>query len=206
MSKHGELKRGQVREDGKIFFRYDRFGNQYWYDEERYNQIVSEEKSRNKLYRKVKRKELSLKNKIYRHNNAERCRDNRRKYYEKNKDRIYEVEKKRLRKKPLTKIKHRIRNLISATIRRNAFSKSHKTNEILNCSFCDFKKHIESQFSEGMNWGNYGKWHIDHIMPVSMAKTYDEVIRLNHYKNLRPMWAKDNLSKGQRIDGDLLLF
>jgi len=46
-----------------------------------------------------------------------------------------------------------------------------------------------------MNWHNKGKWHIDHIIPLKAAKTEFEVIALNHYTNLQPLWAKDNLTK-----------
>ena len=49
-----------------------------------------------------------------------------------------------------------------------------------------------------MNWENRGLWHIDHIIPLATAKTEDEIIRLNHYTNLQPLWAIDNLKKGTR--------
>jgi len=52
-----------------------------------------------------------------------------------------------------------------------------------------------------MNWKNHGKfgWHIDHIIPLSSAKTDEEVFKLCHYKNLQPLWAFENLSKGDKI-------
>gem|GEM_PF-4500409 len=49
---------------------------------------------------------------------------------------------------------------------------------ILGCSFDEFKSHIEKQFLEGMSWGNRDKWHIDHILPVSMAKNEKELLEL----------------------------
>lgn len=45
---------------------------------------------------------------------------------------------------------------------------------------------------------NHGKWHMDHIKPVSLAKTENEIIELNRYTNFQPLWAKDNLSKGNK--------
>ncbi len=59
------------------------------------------------------------------------------------------------------------------------------------CTKEEFKAHIESQFVEGMSWDNWTKdgWHIDHIIPLSRGGT-------NHYTNLQPLWAIDNLSKG----------
>jgi hypothetical protein len=50
-----------------------------------------------------------------------------------------------------------------------------------------------------MTWDNYGEWHIDHIIPLSSAKTESELIDLFNYKNTQPLWAKDNLSKGNRL-------
>ena len=57
-----------------------------------------------------------------------------------------------------------------------------------------------------MSWDNRSEWHFDHIMPVSMAKTYDEVVRLNHYKNFRPIWALDNQRKSDKTPDTLVLF
>jgi hypothetical protein len=50
-----------------------------------------------------------------------------------------------------------------------------------------------------MTWENQGKWHIDHIIPLSSAKTEKEMYKLCHYTNLQPLWAFDNLSKGSKI-------
>ena len=58
--------------------------------------------------------------------------------------------------------------------------------------------HIERQFLRGMNWENRDKWHIDHIVPLATAKSEAEVLALNHFTNLRPIWSRDNLSKGAK--------
>jgi hypothetical protein len=77
-----------------------------------------------------------------------------------------------------------------------------KTEDIIGCSSEEFKTHIEKQFTEGMSWNNYNEWHLDHIKPISMFNLIvddkldeTEVKKANHYTNLRPLWAKDNLSK-----------
>jgi len=58
---------------------------------------------------------------------------------------------------------------------------------------------IESKFTDNMTWENHGKWHIDHIVPISSAITMAELEKLFHYSNLQPLWAKDNLAKSDKI-------
>jgi hypothetical protein len=77
--------------------------------------------------------------------------------------------------------------------------KSKKSTEILGASFSEVKKHLESKFIGNMSWDNYGKWHIDHIIPLSCATTEEGLIKLCHYTNLQPLWAYDNLSKGNKL-------
>jgi hypothetical protein len=66
----------------------------------------------------------------------------------------------------------------------------------------ELMRHLERQFLPGMIWENYGKWHVDHILPLasfnySSAKD-DEFKAAWALTNLRPMWAKENISKGAR--------
>lgn len=66
----------------------------------------------------------------------------------------------------------------------------------------DLKSHLESLFSDGMSWDNYGEWHIDHIVPMSAFKI--DTFECDNFKkawalsNLQPLWAVDNLRKGNR--------
>ena len=71
---------------------------------------------------------------------------------------------------------------------------------MVGCSPEFLKDHIENQFTEGMSWELMGKYiHIDHRIPLSSAKSEEEVYKLCHYTNLQPLWAEDNLSKGSKI-------
>jgi hypothetical protein len=51
-----------------------------------------------------------------------------------------------------------------------------------------------------MNWENRDQWHVDHIVPLATAKNEQDVIALNHFSNLRPLWAKENLQKGSKLN------
>ena len=62
-------------------------------------------------------------------------------------------------------------------------------------------EHLESKFQSEMSWSNYGQWHIDHIKPLSSFNLSDpeQLKQACHYTNLQPLWAVDNLKKGNRL-------
>jgi hypothetical protein len=79
--------------------------------------------------------------------------------------------------------------------------KSKTTLELLGCSIEFLKQHLEKQFTKGMNWTNYGKWHIDHIKPCAsfnLSKVSEQKKCFN-WKNLQPLWAEDNLRKSDTM-------
>ena len=128
-------------------------------------------------------------------------------YYKNNKEKILQYErdcrneynKKRKLVDPLFKLRCNIRSLICNSFKNKGFKKESKTHKYLGCSYEEFKLHLESQFTSGMTWDKLGEWHLDHIYPVSLAKDEEEIIRLNHYTNFQPLWAIDNIKKGNKI-------
>jgi hypothetical protein len=65
----------------------------------------------------------------------------------------------------------------------------------LGCNYKKIRNHIEKQFQPGMSWQSHGGWHIDHIIPLSKAKTESELYKLLKWKNIQPLWAEANLRK-----------
>ena len=99
------------------------------------------------------------------------------------------------------KVNCNVRNLITQAISWAGYKKTTKSETILGCTFEEFRQHLESQFEPWMNWDNYGcktptainmTWDIDHIIPLSSAVTEEDIIRLNHYTNLRPLCSYVN--------------
>jgi len=113
---------------------------------------------------------------------------------------IYHTQRKQI--DPIFALKLATRSLLSQSFKRackGSYYKKKHTQEILQCSLEFFIQYIQDQFIEGMTLENYGEWHLDHIIPIASAKTEEDIIRLNHYTNFQPLWAKDNLSKGSKI-------
>lgn len=101
---------------------------------------------------------------------------------------------------PVFTAKRALRNQTARIKRITTYSK--RSNELLGCTYEQARKWIESQFQRGMSWGNAGEWEIDHIIPISSFDLTDErqVRCVNHYTNLRPLWAKDNRRKRDKIE------
>lgn len=152
----------------------------------------------------------------YRIENKEHSKIYNSKYYIENKSNlrikndIYKKDRKS--KDPLFKLSENIRTLIHNSFNRNGKTKSKKTNEILGCSFDEFKIYLESKFEFWMNWQNRGLyngdfnygWDIDHIIPVSLAESESDIIKLNHYTNLQPLCSKVNRNiKKNKLENEI---
>lgn len=149
---------------------------------------------KNREINKIKRREYYLKN---RHKFS--------KYYYKNKKRINENTRLYLKNKrkldPIYRVKINLRRRLHNFIKGK--DKTYKTLELLGCSMDELKLYIESKFTDGMSWENYGLygWHIDHIIPCSKFNfsNEEEQKKCFHFTNLQPLWAKDNIIKGNNL-------
>lgn len=115
---------------------------------------------------------------------------------------IVEYYRRRAAVDPIFYFKRGIRSSMSTYFKQAAkgqFLKAEHTVDLLQCSLEFFLQYIQEKFTEGMTLENYGEWHLDHIIPLATAITREDVVRLNHYTNFQPLWAKDNLSKGAKL-------
>lgn len=138
--------------------------------------------------------------KEYQQQNPEIVNRANKKWSKNNRDQRNKYFKNKKITEPLYKLRCNISTLICKSLRQQGFNKKSKSYEYLGCTFEEFKKHIENQFKEGMSWENRNLWHLDHIHPISLAESEEEIIKLNHYTNFQPLWAKENIRKGNRLD------
>lgn len=128
-------------------------------------------------------------------------------YIKNNKDKINKRIKIRLLTDINFKLKKYLRNRIYNALKHNY--KSLTTSTLIGCSINQLKSHLEKQFTKGMSWSNWGKgdnghgmkeWHIDHIKPCASfdLRKKSEQLKCFNYKNLQPLWATINESKGEK--------
>lgn len=132
--------------------------------------------------------------------NKEKYKEVRKKYLINNKDKVNEYKRNRRKKDPKYALYCSISSYINQSLKRNKHSKNSKSMKILGCDMYFFKNYIEEKFEPWMNWDNKGLyngefnygWDLDHIIPLSTAKTEEDILKLNHYTNLQPLCSKVN--------------
>jgi hypothetical protein len=147
------------------------------------NSEVRKEQSK-KYYQKIKEKKHDIileRNRLWRKNNP-----------------TYTTDRKKI--DPTFKLIKNIRRRLNRFISFTYFTKKNTTINLIGCPPDELRLFLEQKFKDNMSWDNYGEWHIDHIIPLSSAKTEEELCKLCHYTNLQPLWAKDNLIKSNKLD------
>jgi hypothetical protein len=169
------------------------------------NPRTDAQKKRDNELRNIRRK---LKGRILTNCEKERAQITFRNWYYKpgNKARIAVSRQKRFCENAGFKIGFNLRQRIIKLLKNHKAEKACKTLDLIACDKLWLKAWLEIQFQPGMTWENYGAgWHIDHIRPcASFDLTDPKQQRLCfHWTNLQPLWAAENLHKGDRWDGEL---
>ena len=187
-------------------------------DRERYYKDKEKISKRHKVYVDKNKEKISLKQKEWRENNKELKKELDKKYREENKEKLHaqtkewaknnrkylnehinNYNKKRRQSDPIFKMISNLRSRLHGSLKSKKWKKNTKFAKYIGCSLDELKEYFENLFLPNMSWGNQGEWHIDHIVPLASAKTEEELFKLCHYTNLQPLWAINNLKKGDRM-------
>ena len=147
-----------------------------------------------KRYQKANKEYICKLQKRWREANKDHVRKHHRRY-----------QKKRLNESPAYRLNDNISRGIYGALRGSKNGRHWET--LVGYTLGDLVKHLEALFETGMTWENYGEWHIDHIIPVSAfnftESKHADFKRCWALENLQPMWASENISKGNKIDSEL---
>lgn len=138
----------------------------------------------------------------YVQSHLEQVKESRARYKKENRQKCTDYQRNKRQSDPVYKFRSSFIHLMCLYRKKTGYTGTKGTWEMVGCDFDTFLVHIQSQFEDGMTLENYGhgegKWNIDHITPISVAKTNEDIERLNHYSNLRPMWSLDNYRKSNK--------
>ena len=165
---------------------------------EKNKESLNKYKKKHALENKKKYKESRLR---YQKDNKEAICKRSRDYYNNNKDKVIKLNtkrnKERIKKDILFKLSCGIRANIGVSLRQKGYTKKNKTNYILKCDYNFFMKWLNGVASNGYTYG-IGDLHLDHVVPISLSETEEELLLLNHYSNFQLLTADENFSKGNR--------
>jgi len=231
-------KKGDIREDGKIFWEYLKYKNKFelgeiWLEAEKFQKRQHQKLKREAQRYQQRKEELTKKRNLP--ENKERVRKYMEWYRQKHKEKVkisklewakrpHAKERKKVkmyeyRRRPEVKkrtnkyfqerrvkdpqfcLSLRVRSRITSALRLSNIKKSHKTRELIGCSYAFLKKHIEKQFRDGMSWDKPNSFHIDHIRPLASFDLTDskQLKAACHWTNLQPLYPQENLKKGAKM-------
>lgn len=165
---------------------------------------VSQKKYENKKSVKEKRKNYHKK---WRENNKESLKEYHTQWREDNREHVNEYarnyERERRSNDPKYRLGVRTRTAVYTCLKEANVAKYRSTFDTLGYTLEELMLHLESLFTDGMTWNNYGEWHVDHIIPMcSFEFKSVECVGFKEcwsLDNLQPLWGVDNLEKGSKI-------
>lgn len=155
-----------------------------------------------KEYHSINKERENKKSKEYHWANRDVILSKRKSYFQKNKKQFAKKQLERLYNNPKARIRNNVSSIIWQRLNRRLIGKNNKsTLDILPYTIEQLMQRLESKFTKGMTWRNYGKWHIDHIIPdcrFDYTSVEDDKFKeCWKLSNLQPLWAGDNLSKNK---------
>jgi len=110
-------------------------------------------------------------------------------------------EKQKYRTDGNYRLSKNLRNRLIEALKSQNATKTSSAVRGLGCTIPELREYLESNFRSGMSWENHGQWHIDHIRPLASFDLTDpeQQKQACHFTNLQPLWAAENLVKGDRF-------
>lgn len=122
-------------------------------------------------------------------------------YFQEHKQEILAKQRQRKVNDPKYKLAALLRTRLWTILSNKTLPKKSKLLDYLGCTLPELLYHLEKQFKPGMTWENQGEWHVDHILPLTPEEpiTEEEMYKRCHFTNLQPLWAIDNIRKGNKL-------
>jgi len=212
-----------IRDNGKVYILNQCLECNKAYKRKHYQENKEQYRSNNQNYIIDNEEEVDAYRKQYRLDNKDKISEYQKEYYQDNKTEldIYSKEyvKERSKRDPIFKLRKNISKLVASYLKRQGHRKSGiSILDKIGYTIEQLKNYLESQFEPWMTWDNWGPynsktwddndlstwtWQIDHIIPQT-ALPYTSMEDDNFKKcwaleNLRPLSAKQNLIKGNRL-------
>lgn len=163
---------------------------------------LSQDKRREyyETYYAKNRETVIAKTKEYADNNKDKLLEYKKWYYQENKEKVRKYSRDKYAHDPYFKTSEICRTLLKRVVQTAGLTKNSKTYKILGYDNEDLKSSMESKFSDGMSWNNYGDWQIDHMYPTSryIKDGVSDPAVINSLDNLLPMWKSHNREKDTR--------
>ena len=112
-----------------------------------------------KIYREKNKTKIREREARYKQKNREKIASYQKEYKQNNKSKRAKYEKEKQLSDPLYTLRNKIRKNLSKIFRQRGFKKVRKSEEIIGCTFEEFKRYIESEFENWMTWENRGLYN-----------------------------------------------
>ena len=152
-------------------------------------------KEQKRLYYLANKEKINKRNKKWNEKNKKKVTEKTKLYYLKNKEKIFSIENRLWRN---------LTNRCWNGLKRDNAVRCDSHQALIGCNKYEFKDYMESLWTEGMSWENYGrghgKWQIDHIKPLTSFDLTDpeQQKKCFHHSNCQPLWFADNMKKGYK--------
>jgi 5-methylcytosine-specific restriction endonuclease McrA len=160
------------------------------------------EVARRAKWRKENKEKHRAGSKIWAQNNPERVKGHKKAFSERHPGYASKIHAKLIAESLEYRLARAMRSRFHNALKKD---KTYSIFDICDYTVGELKTHLESLFTEGMSWDNYGQtgWVIDHIRPLASFDIVnkEEMTKAWTLSNLQPLWASENSKKSSMYEG-----